>query len=538
MRPPQILTLHAGVPSSMAVVLASCWLFAGQALAQPAPPATASPSDPAPTTTAPPTAPVAEEPAAEPPAAEAPEEPAPALGVTDGPLSPAQQELAAEPALEADTLEPAGAASDPPPSPEVLAETPPKEEPPPLDRGTPLIVNGSFLTRYELREGYEEFPTLTHPRLHREGDTFVYRARLSFQTQPVDIGGGSSILVKLVPQAAGTHSTQGSPPTIGDVPNLGAYEAFTRLQGDAFTFDVGRFMMNYGDAVVIGDLGWNETARAFQGARFRLKDSTGAYVDMFATLITEGSEATAATFEGDRVFYGAYAGLGPALGDLELDLYLLGQSFGSAEVTIDDTTDPPETAEQQSATFFTLGARIKQAISAFDYRLETGLQLGSSPVALGDARDKLAYHADAELGVTPASGLRLALGGLVASGDSDPNDDKDGAYDELFPTTHKFLGLSDVFGVRSNALGANAEVSYAPSDALVIKLQGHALGRMEENASGETYTGTELDTHIIHRLGKGAAVRAMYAYFVPNDDYWDGVSDPVHYLEVEYAYHF
>lgn len=508
--------------------LATCSLSVTQTLAQPVTEPLAPPSEPAPPAGEPLAPPDA---AAAAPAQQAPAEPE----VPPVPPPPIEPELAPAEPLAAEATPPSDAVTE---AAERAAAEPIAEAPPPVDSVTPLVVNGSFFTRYELREGYEEYPTLTHPRLHREGDTFVYRARFSLQTNPVAIGGGQSVLVKFAPQAAGTYSTQGTPPTIGDVPDLGVYEAFTRLQSEDFYFDVGRFMMDYGEAMIIGNLGWNETARAFQGGRLRLKGSSGYYTDIFATLISEGSAATGAVFEGDRYFYGIYTGLGPAIGDLDLDLYLLGQSFGSADVVVDDATDPPTTANQAGATFFTLGTRIKQVVSSFDYRLEAGLQFGSSPVAAADARDKFAYQADGEVGITPARGLRIGVGGTVASGDSDPTDDTDGAWDELFPTTHKFLGLSDVFGVRSNALGGNAEISYKADDALILKLQGHALGRMEENAAGETYSGTELDTHVIHPIGKGAAVRAMYALFIPNEDYWGGISDSVHFFELEYGYNF
>ncbi len=478
--------------------------------------------------------------------AEEPAPPAPPPTATEPPAS-ATESAAAEPAPVEEPAPPPPA--EPPvaeePAPTVEEAPPTEPAPPPVPEAAPpppsvqpLTINGSFFTRYELREGYEEHTSLTHPRLHREGDTFVYRARFSIQTNPVDVGDDYTVSAKFVPQAAGTHSVQGTPVTIGDYYDLGVYEAYTRLQTKGFSLDVGRFMMDYGDAMVIGNLGWNETARAFQGGRVRVSGESGYYTDVFATLLSEGSGATRATFDGDRYFYGIYTGLGPLIGAMDLDLYLLGQTAaGADDVVTDDTVDPPATADQEGATFFTLGARIKQAIDMFDYRLETGVQFGTVPVTGGDALDKFAYHADGGVGISPVAGLRIGVGGLVASGDSDPTDDKNEAWDELYPTTHKFLGLSDAFGIRSNAVSGNADISYKASPGLVLKVQGHVLSRMEENAAGETYTGSEIDTHIIHPIGGGAAVRAMYAIFLPNEDYW-GASDKIHFLEVEYGYNF
>lgn len=523
---------------------ATCCVLSRPVFAQPAQPVP-PPAPEAPGTAAPPTPPVTDAPApagdadvAAPGVAE-PAEPTEPPAATDAPVEalpppqPAPPETAVSQTAASETAAPevVPTTAEPP-----AVETPP-EEPPPAPSVTPLTITGSFFSRYELRQGYSDLG-LTHPRLHRDGDTIVYRARLGLATNPLPIGDGSKVSVTFVPQAAGTHATQGTPETIGDYYNLGVYEAFTRLQNDGFRLDVGRFMMDYGDAMVIGNLDWNETARAFQGARMRLSGDSGYYTDVFATLISEGSGTTGGVFEGDRLFYGIYSGLGPAIGALDLDVYLLGQTFGSIDgVVLDDTTDPPTTGDQEGATFFTLGARVKQAIAAFDYHAEAGLQFGTTPVPGADALDKFAYHADGGVGVTPAPGFRIGVGGLVASGDSDPTDDKSEAWDELFPTAHKFLGLTDAFGSRSNALSGNADLAYKASDALILKLQAHLLARMEDNAAGETFAGTELDTHVVHPMGAGMVLRGMYGVFLPNEDYW-GSSDAVHFLEIQYGIDF
>ncbi len=415
--------------------------------------------------------------------------------------------------------------------PVVLEEEKPEPKGPSV---TPLSVDGSFWTRLEARENYERYATLTNPRLHREGDRFVYRARLGLTTNPVGVGHGQAVLVRFAPQAYGTHSTGGQPPTINDGYDLGVYEAYVRLTSREIDLDVGRFRMNYGDAALIGDLDWNEAGRAFQGGRIRFKGRSGYYTDVFATLITEGADSTNAIFEGDRYFYGIYTAMGPLIGDMELDAYILSQTWGS--VAADPVAGPA--TDQEGASFFTLGARAKQQIDKFDYRAEAGVQLGTTRVPGDDALDKFAYQVDVGAGFTPVRQFRIGLGGLVASGDDDPNDSTSKAWDPLFPTGHKFLGLTDVFGDRTNALSGNLDVKYQPTDALILKLQGHALMRMEaDNASGEKYTGTEVDTHVIHPIGNGALLRGMYGVFVPANGYW-GRNDPIHYVEAQFGYDF
>lgn len=510
----------------------------------PTPPAAVPPEAPAPTTL-PPAPPPQAEPNAPPSETPPPETPPPETPPSDVPPStaPAAPEAPDAP-LDAAGAGTGAVTTDQPPRDVALPPTRQGEQVVPLPvflaedqpepSVTPLTVTGSFWTRYEVRENYERHPSLVHPRLHREGDRFVYRARLGLQTNPVDLGGGQSIVVKVSPQAYGVHSTGPAPETIADGYDLGVYEGFVRLQGRSLDIDVGRFRMNYGDSLVIGDLDWHEAGRAFQGGRMRFKGRSGYYTDVFATLINEGADLTGGVFEGDRYFYGVYTGVGPLLGDLDLDVYLLSQTWGS----IAGDPDGAVASDQEGASFFTFGARVAQQIDLFDYRAEAGVQLGTTPVPGGNARDKLAYQADASVGITPIKKLRIGVGGLIASGDDDPTDDTDTAWDPLFPTGHKFLGLSDVFGERTNAVSGNLDVRYQPLRSLILALQGHALARLEsDNASGDTYAGTEIDTHVIHPMGHGALLRAMYAVFIPSESYW-AQPDPIHYLEAQFGFDF
>jgi hypothetical protein len=404
---------------------------------------------------------------------------------------------------------------------------------------TPLAVSGSFFTRYELRSGYAA-QGLFHPRLHREGDNFVYRARLGVTTHPVDLGDGQTISATFIPQAHGVHATQGEPTTINDQYDLRVYEAFIRWQGQRVTLDTGRFEMNYGDGLVIGNSDWHEAGRAFQGARLHYVSPKKYWVDLFATLLREGRPATAAIFDGDVLFYGAYAGLGGLFSEkLDWDFYALLQSANQQQVDTSGLANPAPTFETlEGATELTLGTRVKHAIGRFDYRIEGGIQLGDAQTVVGaPAVARFAYQADAEFGLAPAQGFRLALGGLVASGDGDDSDDTSNAWNELYPTGHKFLGLSDVFVGRSNVLSGNASASYKASERLILKLDAHLLSRMEAEAAGEAFPGTEIDAQIISPLGRGAVLRGLYGAFLPNADQWP-TEDSIHYVELQFGYDF
>jgi hypothetical protein len=312
--------------------------------------------------------------------------------------------------------------------------------------------------------------------------------------------------------------------------------------------------MNYGDALVIGDLGWNEAARAFNGARVRFNPGDdGTFVDGFAAILGEGRASTLEPFEGDSYFYGLYAGLGPAIAEgLELDAYALVYSTAGSESVRLDPMNPALVGDLDSATELTLGLRAKGKVKPLDYRAEGGLQFGARAVAPSAAapappsRDKFAGQIDAELGVTPVKGLRIGIEGAYASGDDLSTSDEDEGYNELYPTSHKWLGLMDVIGPRTNVLSAALHVSLAASDALKLALDLHHFSRPEANAAGKDGgVGQELDVNVLYAIGGGASVRGLYGVFLPREDFWtagnvtdDVAGDPLHFIEVQFGYDF
>lgn len=409
-----------------------------------------------------------------------------------------------------------------------------------------LKTSSSFLTRYEVREGYRQLGR-SRGRF-QEGEAGVYRARLGLRTEPIETG-GPEVVLQFTPQASGW---MGQTSTIVDY-ELGLHEGYLRLLAPtaASWVDVGRFEMNYGDALVIGNLGWHQTARAFEGVRAHVVLGP-AWVDTFMTQVAEGRPLSDPFGAGDTYFYGIYAGLGQTLtAGLQLDAYLLGQTSPGTTGLPDDVDMPTGLSESvDSASELTLGIRAKQKLGRLDYRFEAGLQKGYrpnwpsevvyAPEAITRSSTKsLAYQADGSFGVTPRPGLRVSLGGLVASGD-DPATARNEGWNQLYPTAHKFLGLADVFGGRDNVASANAELSFRAARKLILKAQGHALWRLHSPVGVKAFTGTELDTHAIVPLGNGLKLRGMYGLFhAQSTGSFSGVAKSgqwAHYLEVELSF--
>jgi hypothetical protein len=314
-------------------------------------------------------------------------------------------------------------------------------------------------------------------------------------------------------------------------PVLGLHEGFLSLHlGEAFRLDVGRFEMFYGEHLVIGNLDWHPNGRAFDGARARFQPvEDGLFVDGFWTITTEGG--LPAFGENDQYFYGLYAGLGPAIAPgLALDAYAL---FLQNNDSIDLVTG----AERDFSLRLTLGGRFRHRVEMIDVRVESGLQVGTAgQIRPAAPQTIVAGQVDAELGLNLLDDrLRFALEGLFASGDG-PSPDLNEAYNQLFPTAHAFLGLSDVMGGRSNVASGVLHITGKPLPQLAIHLDLHVFARPERPAGAvDNYAGAEGDLNVIWTPAEGLRGRVMYALFVPNAGFFP-TDEPIHYLEVELGY--
>jgi hypothetical protein len=381
---------------------------------------------------------------------------------------------------------------------------------------------------------------------------------------PIDVGDGVEISATFVPQAAYTWGENtGTNPTTTDHPALQLYEGYASVGTKRYRLDAGRFSMNYGDALVIGEVGWNEIGRAFNGVRLRVSPSDKpAYVDGFVTIINEGRLVTQKPVSGDNYFWGVYAGLGPLFAEkFDWDLYWLNFSTARAShVTLTGTGTPPPTAvgDQDAAWEATLGSRVKGSFEPLDVRAEAGYQLGTRSVAPTFARpqpadvNRGAYQIDAEVGVTPVKGFRLGLEGLVASGDDLETASRNEGYNELYPTAHKWLGLTDVIGPRTNITSAVLHLKYQAGKTWSFMADAHYFSQPKKGALAAAGTdqkkgamGEEIDLYTVYAIGRGADLKGLYGVFLPNEDYWtakstsdDVAGNPIHYFEVQFGIDF
>jgi hypothetical protein len=460
------------------------------------------------------------------------------------------------------------------------------------------VYTGSFFTRYELRQGYDNAGVARSPRF-LDGDAFFYRARFGIGTGNIDLGKDIKVALQFTPQAAGVFGT--SPTTLTDL-SLGLHEGYLRAGGKYVRIDAGRFELNYGDALVLGNLDWNEIGRSFDGVRSRIaKSPTSAWLDVFATIIKEGRQQPLPPLtkygDGDQYLLGGYLALGPSITTgLDLDVYLLTQIWGETQRTAKGTAGG--VYKREGAAQFTIGARAKQKIKRFDYRFEGGVQAGKRATDLvvvpagtmGDqtvskSSDVLAYQGDLELGLAlvrgakpaatalpgappPVDRLRISLEGMYASGNkpksaSATRDTKNEGWDELYPTAHKFLGLTDAFALggqkRTNVASGVLHITAVPVTNFTLQADGHLFARVEDTPGAalaptamgmapmkKGYAGSEVDIGAVYQIAKGLKARALYGVFLPGQSFYPGATaiasakgkdaDPVHYFELELRY--
>ncbi len=451
--------------------------------------------------------------------------------------------LAASPAEDLTVRDPEGVPAPPPAPPLPLAA-----------RWSP-IYTGSFVTRYELRKGYDDIGISRGRFL--EGDAFFYRTRFGFNTGSFDVGNDLKVAAQITPQAAGNFGERG-PNTIVDA-QLGLHEGYARVQGKRVRIDAGRYEMVYGDALMIGTNDWNNVGRTFDGVRARIGNES--WLDLFANVIDEGRPSLLGTGKGDYYFLGAYASLGPAVREAlgteaiaDLDLYLLARVWG------DEDDVQPVGYRLEGGREFTLGARAKGRLGAYDYRAETGLQTGTRPGAIPttavdvDSVRALAWQGDVEVGLTLLDEqLRIALEALYATGAKPGDTKRTHGWEDLFPSGHKWLGLADAFNQngekRTNVGSVVFHLTSNPIAPLTFQFDAHMFARPQPTVVGGSagLAGGELDLGAAYMLARGLRVRALYGAFLPNANlYADNVPvttmqrnpDAAQYFEAELRYDF
>ncbi len=223
---------------------------------------------------------------------------------------------------------------------------------------------------------------------------------------------------------------------------------------------LGRQELAFGEQRLLGHLAWVNTGRAFDAARVILR-AKAFQVDVFgASLVRSLPDGFDKSGNGNRLV-GAYATSGKLIPKGTVEPYVIVRhdenlrselgAFGSLEQT-------------------TVGARtVGRLPLGLDYGVEMALQRGS----LGDDSIRAwAGHWQMRESLPGRGAVKLTSEYNFATGDKNATDGTRATFDQLYPTGHDKLGLSDQVGWR-NVHHLREGVEFSPFKATPISVNYH-----------------------------------------------------------------
>ena len=301
--------------------------------------------------------------------------------------------------------------------------------------------------------------------------------------------------------------------TASNQKNLDLHQGYAEITQGRLRVTLGRQEWFYGEHRLIGNFGWNNVGRAFDGVRARYARK-GFFLDALAAQI--GTSVASGASRGSEL-YGLYSQTEPRQG-AEYEAYWL--AFA------DHVAATGETGAPGTTRIHALGARARDHFGRFDFVAEAVVQSGRY---LGD--DLSARAAAAQAGVTWVAGLKVrAFAGYdFATGDKDPADGKRQEFFNFFPTNHPHYGYMDYEGWR-NIRSPYAGVAFsrgrhfAQAKAHRFSLDqergpwkdaaGSTLGSDAAGASGRS-VGREIDLTYRFAWTDKAAVEGGLSRFAP-----------------------
>lgn len=314
--------------------------------------------------------------------------------------------------------------------------------------GTKLRFGGQLRARGEASKPF----SYSDAALLRGSDFALLRTRLNLEAVPAE---GIRVFAQL--QDSRTFGSEAS--VVANEENVDLHEGyvdFANLWSRPLLLRVGRQELAYGDGRLISPLDWSNVGRAWDGVRLSAGPKEWK-ADLFVTNIRETADV-----KRDSIFSGLY---GSFLGmkDHELDLYLLSREIGN-------DTSTGESGRRGNLSERTLGSRVKGKAGGADYSAEAAWQFGR---AAGDRIRAWGYALTAgwtfaEAPWKPRLGVEFDHG----SGDKDPNDNKKGTFEPLFPFGHAYQGYQDIFSWK-NGQDYRATASAQPGGTWQLQADYH-----------------------------------------------------------------
>lgn len=255
------------------------------------------------------------------------------------------------------------------------------------------------------------------------------------------------------------------------------HEAFATLSlGKPFKLRIGRQEIIVGNHRLIGNVGWTQRARSFDG--LRLLTSFGKFhSDIFVAKVRERDQDPDGTVPGGRMF--------------DLDLVGVNLKYGFAPSSYAVLTylfNGNYAADDKRST---IGADVWGKVTNLNYRVEFYYQRGG-----GDTSGILfAAQVGYTLGSTPLKPKFTVWGEIL-----------DGDFNTLYATNHKFYGELDLFlNIPAHTLGLGLIDIGGQAALLDLKpfrfhIDFHHFRSMDSGPAGEGAFGSEIDFKLVSTL--------------------------------------
>jgi hypothetical protein len=278
---------------------------------------------------------------------------------------------------------------------------------------------------------------------------------------------------------------------------------------------VGRQELAYGEQRLLGHLAWVNTGRSWDAAKVTLR-SKPISVDVFAaSLVRSLPDEFDKSGNGNRLF-GAYATAGSWIPQGSIEPFVFFRR---------DLNLRSELGGLGSLHQTTTGVRVAGKLPAgLDYGVDLALQRGSLDT---DEISSWAGHWQIRETFPGQYAVKLISEYNHATGDNDARDGIRQTFDQLYPTGHDKLGLSDQVGWR-NVHHVREGFEFSPLKATPISVSYHSwwlaektdglygangalLARVAAGAAS-SHVGQELDLQVTRALTPQIALAAGYSH--------------------------
>ena len=327
------------------------------------------------------------------------------------------------------------------------------------------------------------------------------RARMSLQAQYA-----TGMTVKVTAQDVRIWGEEPDPTAyVGK--GVDFYEAYVGIPlGHEATLTLGRQGLSWDNERLIGKLDWAQRGRAFDA--LRLDHKHGA-LDIQAFAAHLGNDSAQQDADGhvtnlpgsEKVLAGAHLGwsVSPKLKAAAVYVYRSAEAIGE---------------DRHTAGLFATGQAGPLTLTGEGYA-QLG-DLAHNSISAWMAAGRVTYKS------TLPGALGVGLFGEALSGDRT----KEGAFDTLYGTNHKFYGEMDFFldipkhTALHGLVDAGASLSALPSPWLTCNLDWHLMRTYRAHvtpSSTSSELGQEIDVKATAAIHKNLSVQALFGVFLPGE---------------------